>query len=684
MQKSAAMALIVLMVAVIGFMASPITGNPANLASPSSPHLGSAPTAAPSTFHPVVASIAPSATQTFPRTLLIEAFTAQWCVWCPEESHAMYTIEHQFNRSVLDIGELHVCYSSSNCGDNYNTADNISADRQIFYSVSGIPTSVFDGYQIVGSNANESMLLAQYEAAVAKEMAWPGNVSIVQSAIYSTPTDVSVKAEVDSGITGTYHALSYLEEYVDKNISSTGGVHDMGYVVRGAAIDQNVVLTAGTTTDISGSIALQAGWNPANMSEVTFIQQNSSMDIENANLVPVTNLQSDVSASPSSTPAGTEVGVSVTVTNTSTGMPVSGATVSLASNGGGSLAAPTGVTAANGTYWTTFTAPVVTSTTTIDLTATTTAPGYYTSIATGTVTVTPVTPPGVPLALNLAPAMGHAVLTWSAPASGGSGVVYHLFRSTTQVGGYSEVASTSSTSYVDTTVTPGQSYFYTVSASNTGGWSVNATEITANSVRVSAQGLPSGTGWWIEIASSQFNASSGATVGLYLPNGLYPYSITSSSYEYIATPSNGNLTLIGASEQVAATFAIRFATLSISVTPADASVTVDGLSVTLTDGTASEPLSQGNYTVNVTSSGYVTNTSVVSLTWGNTTPLSVALTQKSGHPVNNPSSPTGSGMTIGGLPDWVLGAIFAAAGALVVIAFVARSMSQRGPPPKKP
>src|SRR5690242_12654920 len=49
---------------------------------------------------------------TYPRTVVIETFTGEWCPYCVQESQALYWIEQQYNVNVFAEGELHVCGST--------------------------------------------------------------------------------------------------------------------------------------------------------------------------------------------------------------------------------------------------------------------------------------------------------------------------------------------------------------------------------------------------------------------------------------------------------------------------------------------------------------------------------------------------------------------------------------------
>lgn len=89
----------------------------------------------------------------------------------------------------------------------------------------------------------------------------------------------------------------------------------------------------------------------------------------------------------------------------------------------------------------------------------------------------PVTPPAsAPANFSAVAGNGEVTLSWST-IEGATG--YNLRRSTTGGGPYTQVAIPSATSYTDSSVVNGTTYFYIVSAYNKGGQSANSTEASA-------------------------------------------------------------------------------------------------------------------------------------------------------------------------------------------------------------
>jgi hypothetical protein len=89
---------------------------------------------------------------------------------------------------------------------------------------------------------------------------------------------------------------------------------------------------------------------------------------------------------------------------------------------------------------------------------------------------TPNAPPAAPTGLTASPGNAQVTLAWNASTGATS---YHVKRSTTSGGPYTQVGAPTATNYTDTGLTNGTPYYYVVSAVNSGGESANSTEATA-------------------------------------------------------------------------------------------------------------------------------------------------------------------------------------------------------------
>jgi fibronectin type 3 domain-containing protein len=89
---------------------------------------------------------------------------------------------------------------------------------------------------------------------------------------------------------------------------------------------------------------------------------------------------------------------------------------------------------------------------------------------------TPAAPPPAPAGLGATAGNAEVSLTWTASAGATS---YHLKRSTTSGGPYTQIAVPTATSDTDTGLTNGATYYYVISALNAVGESANSAEVSA-------------------------------------------------------------------------------------------------------------------------------------------------------------------------------------------------------------
>jgi len=133
-------------------------------------------------------------------------------------------------------------------------------------------------------------------------------------------------------------------------------------------------------------------------------------------------------------------------------------------------------------------------------------------VSTGASNPTP-TAPAAPTGLQATAGNGQVSLTWAA-SSGATG--YNVKRSTTSGSGYAAVATglATGTSYTDTSVVNGTTYYYVVTATNTSGESASSSQVSATPVAPNGSGLAAPTNLKATVTSYVYltwNAVSGAT-----------------------------------------------------------------------------------------------------------------------------------------------------------------------------
>jgi len=164
------------------------------------------------------------------------------------------------------------------------------------------------------------------------------------------------------------------------------------------------------------------------------------------------------------------------------------------------------------------------------------------------VTTRPSTPTGVSATVN---SNGDIVISWSS-VSNATG--YYIYRSTTPSGSYTKIGTSSTTPYTDYNVAAGTTYYYKVSAYNSGGegtmsnyddmttrpstpTSVNATSNSENSININWSSVPNATEYYIYRSTSPTSgytqignsySTSYTSTGL-LPGTTYYYKVSASN-----------------------------------------------------------------------------------------------------------------------------------------------------------
>lgn len=612
-------------------------GHPATPASLAPRSVSSNAAPAPAAFLSPPRAASHPAALTFHRTVLVETFTGVWCHYCPYESQALYYIDQHYSHDTVAIAELHECGLAppNPCLENFIPGDGTTDARIGFYGVTGFPTVFFDGQnESVGQQGSSAAASeVDYWDHIVNSSESPAPVGISQNAILQGG-NVTSTANITSGVNGTYTFVSYLLQYVNKtNVSNGYGPHSLAYVVRATMYNGLVTLTAGQSLLINERKWLNASWdslglnwNALNLSVISFIQENRTKAVLNSNFAPVASLETGIVSDRSTVPAESSVNLTLSVTNTTTGLPVSGAPVTFSSNGGGSFSPMFGTTSSAGTITSMFTAPLVTSSQSLQLTASVNDPGYTHGSSVATVLVTPLVPPSAVRAVAILPANGAVNVNWTAPASGGGGVTYYVYTAPAPNLPYTLLTTTSATSYLQTGVAVGTTLWYKVGAEGPGGFGPNSSAVSATSVTLSQSGLPANVNWWVSPGAQNFTVKHAAAVNLFMGAGSYLFNYGPDSYAYLPANSPVGLVSVGIyALSVPLNFTPRLADLEGTVHPADASVSIGGQSIPVAGGAFSWSAPEGTYVVNATAPGYAPNSTTVTLTPGNQSTVSLTL-----------------------------------------------------------
>jgi len=113
-------------------------------------------------------------------------------------------------------------------------------------------------------------------------------------------------------------------------------------------------------------------------------------------------------------------------------------------------------------------------------------------------------PPGAPTGLNASAANGQVTLNWTASAGA---TAYNVKRATVSGGPYTNVVSgIAPTTYTDTGLSNGTTYYYVVSAVNAYGESANSSEVSATPMAISVPAAAAGAGYTNLVFDDEFNS----------------------------------------------------------------------------------------------------------------------------------------------------------------------------------
>jgi fibronectin type 3 domain-containing protein len=205
--------------------------------------------------------------------------------------------------------------------------------------------------------------------------------------------------------------------------------------------------------------------------------------------------------------------------------------------------------------------------------------------------------PAVPTALTAVAGNQQVSLSWTA-ATGASS--YHVKRATTSGGPYTQVGSATATSYSDTSVTNGTTYFYVVSAVNTSGESANSSQASSTPTTPAA-GVPAVPAALSATAGNQqislsWTASSGAT-----SYHVKRATVSGGPYSQVSAPTSNaflNTGLANGTTYFFVVSALNATGESANSTPASATPS-SAPDVTITvDPTKTKPISHWIYGLN--------------------------------------------------------------------------------------
>jgi hypothetical protein len=190
-----------------------------------------------------------------------------------------------------------------------------------------------------------------------------------------------------------------------------------------------------------------------------------------------------------------------------------------------------------------------------------------------------------------------------------------------------------------------------------------------------AENDPGGVNWSVSVDGASVSGS-GGRLSTPLPNGSFPYVVTA-NVGVILSPSSGTVNVSGGVAQIEIGFSPAPGELQGTLTPAGATLTIDGQLVTVVNGTFNVSLVAGIYTVVASLKGFATSTQTITIVGGATAVDPITLVPLGAGPTGT-TAPAGFSLP-GGLWLWVaLGA------GIVVVAAAVLILRRRNPPSYAP
>lgn len=216
-----------------------------------------------------------------PRTVLIEFFTAGWCVNCPAAAAAIDSLVAVYGQDSLAVLEYHLTQQDP-LGIPQSDA------RQSFYAISGIPTSVFGGTEIeTGALAD---VFIRYRSRVVEQWSSrsPVRFDLAGSIAFDTLRGQLTIVAVDSIPFDTLELrCAVFEDSIYYPAANGETIHT--YVVRNfislGVVTVSIDLARGDTLSRTCTFTIPSGWDKNRLGLVSFLQDPQSGSVVQARSV---------------------------------------------------------------------------------------------------------------------------------------------------------------------------------------------------------------------------------------------------------------------------------------------------------------------------------------------------------------------------------------------------------------
>ncbi|PLX12983.1 MAG: hypothetical protein C0598_04775 [Marinilabiliales bacterium] len=204
--------------------------------------------------------------------VVLEIATGTWCYYCP--GSAMGADEMIENGHDVAIIEYHN-------GDDYTNAE--GNYRNNYYNVSGIPTSRFDGVQIVNGGDHDNSLYPQYlpRYNIRKAVMSSFTIDVVgtTAGFEDYFTEITIEKVAASNASNIKLHVVVNESGIEENWQ---GMSELNFVERLMAPNQygtDVDFSSGETQVYNIDFSVEDDWVYENCELIVFIQDNSSKEI---------------------------------------------------------------------------------------------------------------------------------------------------------------------------------------------------------------------------------------------------------------------------------------------------------------------------------------------------------------------------------------------------------------------
>lgn len=206
---------------------------------------------------------------------LMEVHTGTWCSNCP----AIAVAAEDFNETDASVAiiEYH------NGDDFVITAD---ATRETYYGITGFPTTIMDGEEIIGgggaaSLAPDMLLVMEYYQDIKIDVPSCANLSVNVNQTDAVTYDLDITAEETFAYFG--NDLSLHVVVTESNIAeSWQGLTVLDFVVRSMLPDGNgtsVDFSGNTTQNFTQQVVLDPSWVLGECELIVFLQDNTTKTI---------------------------------------------------------------------------------------------------------------------------------------------------------------------------------------------------------------------------------------------------------------------------------------------------------------------------------------------------------------------------------------------------------------------